>query len=212
MLLWAFNLKLFIFIFLLTTNLLYSMSINDSLLKIHATLVPKISLMDYSFKKKALNNSITIAVYYNNIHYKNAKSLKHQMEVKYKKGIQNYNINIKLISYNDINKIDFKATIYYLFPATKKQIKKCLRNAAKNKTLTFSYLESDLKHGVMLSVKIGVNVKPIINLEAIKSNGITLRPILLDISIIYIKLGTRMSPLKYVINLDKHKNNNVEAY
>ena len=57
--------------------------------------------------------------------------------------------------------------------------------------MTFSYLESDLKYGVMLSVKIGANVKPIINLEAIKANNITLRPILLDISLIYRKLSKK---------------------
>jgi len=199
MLLYGFNMKL-LFIFLLQINLLYALSINDSLLKIHATIVPKISQMDYKFKEKIKNNSINIAIYYNKIHYKNALSLEKQIYAKYKNGIQNYNINVRLLLYENTNKQKYKATICYLFPATKNQISEQIKNAAINKSLTFSYLESDLKYGVMLSVKIGANVKPIINLEAIKANDITLRPILLDISLIYRKLGKKSEFLK---NTDK---------
>ncbi|MCF6340235.1 MAG: YfiR/HmsC family protein [Sulfurimonas sp.] len=192
----------FIFILLLQINLLLALSINDSLLKIHATIVPKISLMDYEFKEKIENNSINIAIYYNKAHYKNALSLKKQIYTKYKSGIRNYNINVKLFSYKNLDKQKYKATIYYLFPATKDQISEQIKNASVNKSLTFSYLESDLKYGVMLSVKIGANVKPIINLEAIKANGITLRPILLDISLIYRKLSKKLNFLQDISEIN----------
>jgi len=191
-----------LFILLLQINLLHALSINDSLLKIHATIVPKISLMDYQFKEKIKNNSINIALYYNKIHYKNALFLKKQIYIKYKNGIQKYNVDVKLFLYNNTDKQKYKATIYYLFPATKKQIKARVKDATLNKSLTFSYLESDLKYEVMLSVKIGTNVKPIINLEAIKANDITLRPILLDISLIYRKLNKKSNFFKNISKIN----------
>ena len=165
---------------MLMFNVLFAFNINESLLDIHATLVPKIPFMDYKFKEKLIKNDIIIVIFYDKINYKSAKALKRKISVKYAKGIDGYDIKTKLIPYD--KKRDIKANIYYLLPSNKKNTKKVLRYAKANSAITFSYLKSTLYEGCMISLNIEKKVKPIINLEAIKSGNISLRPVLLDIS------------------------------
>ncbi|MEA3330807.1 MAG: YfiR/HmsC family protein [Campylobacterota bacterium] len=174
--------KFFIFLFIFTTTI-FATQINDSLLKIHAVLVPKIALMDYEFKQKIDNDSIVIALMYDMVNYKDALSLKEKIDTKYKDGIKNYSIKTKLVLYSKIG--NTKANIYYIFPTRVKNIQKVVKKADFTQALTFSYSNDDLKYGVMLSLIVGSKIKPLINLTAIKSGEITFRPILLDISAIY---------------------------
>ena len=164
-------------------NTLFALTINESLLNIHAMLVPKIPLMDYKFKEKLNQDAISIIIFYDKINYKSAKLLKRKIDVKYTDGIKEHPIKVKLVSYNKVKMVrNLKANIYYLLPSNQKNIKNVLRSAKENSSLTFSYLKHTLKDGCMISLNIGKRVKPIINLEAIKSNNISLRPVLLDIS------------------------------
>lgn len=174
--------RYFLILFTLTYSL-FGVTINDSLLKIHATLVPKIYLMDYKYKEKIDNNSIVIALVYKDSDYKNALSLKNKIKLKYGGGIKSYKIEVKLIPYSKIDRSD--ANIYYLFPSTSENIKKVIQKANENQALTFSYLNNDLRYGVMASLKMGNKVKPLLNLDAIKLHNISFRPILLNISSIF---------------------------
>jgi len=174
--------KYILFLFMLVSNI-FAISVNESLLKIHAVLIPKIYLMDYDFKEKIKHNSITIAILYEPHDYKNALLLEKEIEIKYHNKIEKYNIKTVLVNYKNINKA--QANIYYLFPTTDKNIKKTITVSKEKHALTFSYLSKDLKNGVMMSLEIGSKVKPIINLGAVKSNNITFRPVLLKISHIY---------------------------
>ena len=174
--------KIFI-IFIIFTTSLFSVTINDSLLKIHATLVPKLYLMDHAYKEKITNNSITIALLYNQTNYKNALTLKNSIDSKYANGIQSYKIKTQIVPYSKMDKT--KANIYYLFPTNRVNIKKVIQKAKSTQSLTFSYLKDDLKYGVMISLNVGNRVKPILNLNAIKLYNISFRPMLLNISSIY---------------------------
>ncbi len=174
--------KLF-FLLITFSASLFSTNINESLLSIHATLVPKISLLDINFAEKLDNNAITIVLYYDNSNYNSAKLLKQKIMSKYKNGLKEHPINVKLTPYSKPEKL--KANISYLFPSTRTNIKKILKNLHESETLSFSYSIADLALGSMISLDIGVKVKPIINLHAIKDNNISLHPILLKISTIY---------------------------
>jgi len=174
--------KLF-FLFLLSLSSLLALGVNESLLKIHATLVPKIYLMDYNFQTKIEDNTIVIAIIYKEIDYQNANTLKKMIEARYKDGIQSYKIKPIMSKYADIK--NFNANIYYMFPSSKKEIKSVIREANMNNSLTFSYLKEDLKYGVMISLNVSKKIKPLLNLQAIKENDISIRPILLNISTIY---------------------------
>jgi len=173
-------------IFLLTIALVssvFSLSINESIIKVHSVLIPKILFMDYKIQDKAVNKTIEIAIVYKNNEYKYASSLKNKIDTRYKNGIKTYKVSTKLVRYKDINKID--ANIYYLFPSTKNNIENTIKQAHKNHALTFSYLKDDLKYGVMISLNISKKIKTVLNLEAVKKYEISLRPILIEISDAY---------------------------
>ena len=182
-------------ILLLTlTSSIFALSINDSLLKVHATLVPKIYLMDYKFKDKLKNNTITIAIMYKDNEYQDAKRLKGLIKHKYENGIKSYNVDPILVNYKNIKTAE--ANIYYLLPAKSKEIIKVVQKAATNDALTFAYLRDDLEHGVMISLNVSKKIKPLLNLTAIKTHNIALRPVLIDISAIYTKdLGSSLDHL-----------------
>ena len=174
---------------------IFGASINESLLKVHATLIPKISIMDYKFKEKIKEGTLKIAIVYKNANYKDASSLKHKIDTRYKNGIKAYKVETKIVAYNNIKKAN--ANIYYLFPSNEKDIKNSIKQADKNSALTFSYLKDDLRYGVMMSLNVSKKIEPILNLDAIKLHNISLRPVLIDISTIYIQnVASKIESLK----------------
>jgi len=161
----------------------FAININDSLLKIHATLVPKVYLMDYNFEKKLHDGTIVIAILYEGSEYRAAKSLKEKIKSRYPKGINSYKIVSKLVPYTEVSKSS--ANIFYMFPSSEKMIHKSVQKAEKEHSLTFAYDQKDLNYGVMISLNVAKKIKPILNLEAIKRNSIEMRPILIKISQIF---------------------------
>ncbi len=172
-----------ILLLLVLASTLFSLTINESMLKIHSVLIPKILLMDYKITDKISNSTMKIAIVYKNSEYKYAKSLKKKIDTRYKDGIKSFKIVTKLVKYRDVHKSD--ANIYYLFPSGPTDIEKTIKYADKNSALTFSYFRNDLEYGVMISLDISKKIKTVINLDAIKLHNISLRPILLEISSIY---------------------------
>jgi len=168
---------------LLFSSSLFGLNINESLLSIHATLVPKIPLMDYKFLEKLHNDSISIVIFHDNSDYRNARLLEEKIHAKYDKGIKKYLIKTILRVYS--HKQAPQANLYYLFPSNKENIENTIQMAAKNSILTFSYLPETLDLGCMMSLVIGTKVQPLINLKAVKANHLTFRPIFLKISSIY---------------------------
>lgn len=178
----SFNMK-FILLLLFLTYSLFGININESLLSVHATLVPKIPLMDYKFQEKVPQKTIHIVIFYDKNDYRNAKLFEKKIHAKYDKGIKEYPIKTTLHVYN--KKQAPLANLYYLLPSNKKNISNVIKMGAKNSIITFSYSPKDLADGAMISLLIGTKVQPIINLKALKANSITFRPIFLKISTIY---------------------------
>ena len=180
---WSSKMK-FIITLLLLSSVVFASSINDSLLKVHATLLPKLYLMDYKFKSKLIKDTIKISLVYTSNDYKSAESLKNKIYSRYANGLKSYKIDVKLIKYHNLK--SQTSNIFYFFPASSSEIKHAVSVAKKSNALTFSYLKDDLHNGVMISLAVGKDVKPILNLNAIKINNINLRPVLIDISIVFV--------------------------
>lgn len=175
----------YIFTFLLFTSIVLSSSINESMLKIHATLVPKMLFMDYNFEEKISDNTISILISYDKSDYISAKQLQREIQYRYPNGLKSYKISIVLVPYSKLDIYTKEMNIYYIFPSSDKNIDKVLKIAKRSNAFTFSYLNDNLENGVMCSLLIGSKVKPILNLDAIKSSNIIFRPVLLKISEIY---------------------------
>lgn len=187
-------------LFLLLTLFLsaQAVNINESLLKVHSVLVPKLYLMDYQYEKKVKDNTISIAIVHKTSQYKEAKLLQKQIGHKYSKGIQSYKVKAILVHYSKLEEIH--SNIYYLFPAKKDDIQRATKQASQDNALTFSYLSSDLEHGVMISLDVANKIKPILNLYAIQGNNISLRPVLIDISTIYIQGSSSLHKILQINN------------
>lgn len=172
-----------IFFWLLFISSLFGININESLLSIHATLVPKIPMMDYKFQEKLHNNTINIVIFYEKQDYRNARLLEEKIHAKYIKGIKEYSIQTVLKPYGTQDLP--QASLYYFLPTDQENIQKIIKTTKDNSIITFSYSPEDLASGSMISLFIGTKVQPIINLHALKASKITFRPIFLKISTIY---------------------------
>ena len=183
----------------------FALNINDSLLKIHATLVPKVYLMDYNFKKKLHNKTMVIAILYENNTYKSAKSFKEKIVARYPDGINAYKIVAKLVPYSQVSSSE--ANIFYMLPTSTKMIRQSVKHAQQESALTFAYDKKDLNYGVMISLNVAKKIKPILNLEAIKINNIEMRPILIKISLIF-----TYSSNSYIDRIQKESFNFIQVY
>ena len=163
---------------------IYAYNVNNSILKIHASIMPKIFLLAHGFENDIHNNTILISIAHNQTNKKSAIYLKNEIKSKYKK-LNSYDIEVKTINYKDINRCNKTTNILYLLPTNNEDLKQAVNIAKKCHALTFSYAIDDLENNAMVSVNIGKKVKPILNLSAIKESNLSFRPVLLSISEIY---------------------------
>lgn len=175
----------FIFGIILLSSVLFSSTLNNSLLEIHATLMPKILLLENNIKQKIKNNKIHITIAYEQNNYKDMKFLKQSIKRKYPDGISGYEIDVDLIEYANFEKCDINTNLLYIFPSSKKNIDNMVKEYKACHAITFASDKEYLDNNVMLSIDLGKKVKPIINLKAVKESGISFRPILLSISKVY---------------------------
>lgn len=176
--------KFFIVLFILS-NLLYSKTINDSLLEIHATIMPKVLLLEHNVENKIIDNKINITIAYENNNYKDMKFLQKAIELKYPEGLSGYKIEVNSMNYKEFTKCDNATNILYIFPSSKDNIDKLITLFRQCSVITFASQQEYLKNNAMISIDVGKKVKPIVNLNAVKASGISFKPVLLSISKVY---------------------------
>lgn len=175
----------YIILLLIIYNLLHSKTINNSLLEIHATIMPKVLLLQHNIQQNVTNNQINIIIAYEDNNYKDMKFLKRAVEIKYPDGLSGYNIVIKSINYKELKECDRSTNILYIFPSSKNNIDNIIDLYKKCHTITFASQKEYLDHNAMISIDVGKKVKPIVNLNAVKASGISFKPVLLSISKVY---------------------------
>ena len=178
--------KVIISIFLFY-SFLFSKTIDNSLLDIHATIMPKVLLLEHNIEDKIINNKINITIAYEKNSYKDMKFLKKAIESKYPNGISGYEIEIDFINYDAFTKCKETTNILYIFPSSQKNINNIINEYRKCDAVTFASEKEYLENGAMISIDVGKKVKPIVNLKAVKRSGISFKPVLLSISKVYKK-------------------------
>ena len=161
-----------------------AVNLSDDLLRIHANLLPKTVLMDYKFEQKLSGKTIRIVLLCrtNNLFY--ARQLRKYLNEKYKNGISGMPVDIQIFDYNNAEAFLFPATLYYFLPTSPQQMSETLLQIPHER-LIFVYDPRDLKYGAHIGIHIGRQIKPIINVDALKADGITLRPAIVKISELY---------------------------
>jgi len=170
---------------LLLVSFLFSKTLNNSLLDIHATIMPKVLLLEHGVEKKIKDNKINITIAYEDNNYKDMKFLKTSIESKYPKGISGYEIVIDLINYNNFQKCKKNTNILYIFPSSEQNVIYLINAYKECDAITFASIKKYLKFDAMISIDVGKKVKPIVNLNAVKNSGISFKPVLLSISKVY---------------------------
>ena len=171
----------------LTAAVTRAAGLKDDLLRIHANIVPKTVLMDYNFREKLVNGHITVSVLCMKKDMYYARNLKKYIESKYISGLEDLEVRVNIETYRKFaGKPCSPSTIYYLLPASDSVMRSALKHLENSHTIIFSYDPAKLRNGAHISLLIGYRVKPVLNLAALKSSGITLRPAIIRISDIYV--------------------------
>jgi len=175
---------LLLVILVLPMPLLRAAGLSDDLLRIHANLLPKTVLMDYNFEQKLDGRTILIDIVYrqNNRYY--ARKLKQYILEKYANGIRDLPVDVQMIDYTDSAQLQKPASLYYFLSAAPEQIKQALNFVPANR-LVFAYDSKFLQYGAHIGLHIGRYIKPVLNVDALKADKITLRPALVKISDLY---------------------------
>jgi len=160
---------------------------DNAILKVHATILPKIIFMDYNFKQKTEDDKVLITLICERNYNGEAVQFKQMIENKYKNGINGYTIDIKVVNYENIKTDIAKSTIYYLFPISENEIRKVVKILQDSEVMIFSSDKNDLSFGSDISINIGKKIKPILNMGSLKKKNIRLHSALINISEIYYK-------------------------
>ena len=160
---------------------------DNAILKVHATILPKIVFMDYNFKQKIYDDKVLITLICDRSYNSEAIKFKQMIENKYKNGINGYTIDIKVVNYENIKTDIAKSTIYYLFPISENEIRKVVKILQDSEVMIFSSDKNDLSFGSDISINIGKKIKPILNMGSLKKKNIRLHSALINISEIYYK-------------------------
>lgn len=158
---------------------------NSDFLKVEASFIPKVILMDYAYESHLKADTIELVILYEDPYFNDAQELQDLINQKFNKKLTNYTLNVKLFSYKQYNTNDIFASMLYMFPTDNDCANKVIKKAKQNHIMTFTSSSSLMKLGAIFSLDIGKKVQPVINLEALKDSAIELRPILLKISQIY---------------------------
>jgi hypothetical protein len=147
--------------------------------------MPKILLLEHHIEKKIKNNEIHITIAYEESNYHDMKFLKKAIEDIYSNGISGYKIVVDFIDYNNFQKYNVNTNMLYIFPSSQANINKLIKEYKLCSAIIFASQKEYLKNNAMISIDVGKKVKPIINLDAIRSSGISFKPVLLSISKVF---------------------------
>lgn len=167
-----------IFLILLNITILFSFEYDSLVMRAQASIFPKLILLDKNIASKTSDDSILISIVYNDNERLEAIEVKELIDKKYKGGISNYKLNIKLANINDISYSE-KSSAYYILNAKGKEA--LIRHAIDTKTICFSYSSLDFKHKSLLSVSLKEKTYIYLNGEALKEYKINFIPIVYKI-------------------------------
>ncbi len=156
---------------------------NDSLLLIYAKIVPRIMMLDHTqrgdMQKRRLcilyeKGDAPVAEKLRNLMYENLPSRARK------------NFIADTVSYREAESEKcIGSTALMLLDAGAEKIDKILSRAERKRLLTFSYSNSLLKKGAAVSLLVGKEVYPVINIEAVKRSALKLDVALFQIARIY---------------------------
>lgn len=158
--------KKIILLFLLPC-ILWGVTYDSALLQIGAKLFPKVALMEQGTKER-IQSSVNFLIIATPSHKEDAQQLSMMFERQYGGVLSNYSLAIKIVSPKEASEIKHTHGIILLMEPDDATLPLLLENAHKNKILTFCFDPTLLQKGADVSLYIGRNVKPYVNLTTLK--------------------------------------------
>jgi len=157
-------------------------SYSELYLRMQASVLPKLVLMDKSFERKLIKGEMRIAILHEKSEKEDALLVKNAIEKKYRGKIRNYPIHVELIDYAVFKPTKDTATMIYLMDTESSRIKSIMGRLKYQPQITFSYNPDYLAYGVNLSLRVAKRVHPIANFQSFKANSIEPRPTLIEMA------------------------------
>ena len=168
----------FFILFIVALLPLYGSKYNNTLLQMHARVLPSIVLMDRQIEEKVPNRVLKIAIIHKEEDIFDAQNFaKILLELDSSK-IANFSVEPILLPIGSALPKDLIAI--YMFPNS--QIKTLAKDATKRKIVSFSYQIEGVEEGALASLIVGKQAVPYINLETVIKSEIIFNPALLTIS------------------------------
>ena len=174
-----FCMKCFIILLALALSVIAD-SYNTDMINVHAKVFPKILLSDTKIEEKLVNGAIKVIIFYSQEDVKVANTLKEEM-LRIYPLIKEYPFQILLQEYKNFDPLE-SATAYYELFGDKESVISINQSAQKNSLITFSYDNSYLEYGTLMSLHISTRVSPYISLDILKKSNIVLDNIIFKIA------------------------------
>ncbi|WP_457598505.1 YfiR/HmsC family protein [Hydrogenimonas sp.] len=154
---------------------------NDSLLLIYAKIVPRTMLLDHTNGDTAREKRLCIL--YEGSDRFVAEKLK-AMILQNLPASMRHSFQAKTVPYSQSPECS-DATALMLLDARPRKIARAIEMAGRKRMLTFSYSNTLLREGAVISLSVGKEIHPIVNVMAVKRSALKLDPILFQIAKIY---------------------------
>lgn len=156
-----------ILLLFLTPMMLYAAIYDSNLLQIGAKIFPKIVLMEKGTNDR-IQTSVNLFIVASNSSKADAQRLSGMIEAQYSGTLSTHPLSIGIISPKEVLETKNAHGFIFLMDANDPSLSSLLDYAQRNKILTFSFDTELLQKGVAVSLYIGRNVKPYINLSTLK--------------------------------------------
>lgn len=175
--------KLFFVTFLmLISTTSHAFIYDNDLLNTYAKLSPRFILLSTQVDK--IEDEINICLLHDKLDEKSALHFIELINDNYPKGIKKYSIKTTKTYYEDIDSCK-SSNLLFLLKSKSDVIDTTMVFAKQNKIMTISYDSTLLENGVDISLFLGRNVVPYLNMKSMREKEIELDNRLLRISKIY---------------------------
>ena len=164
--------KLFYFCILVIPLTLFGASYDTPLLQISSKLFPKILFMEKGTKER-IQSSIHFVIVASPANQEAARHFSNMVQNQYPEGINDHPIRVSILSAKEALGTKNIHGIILMLPPDDNLLEPLIKHTYENKILTFSFDPSLLRNGAVISLYIGKNVKPYLNVSALKEASFT---------------------------------------
>jgi len=171
--------RILLFLFM-SLNLMADI-VDPLLLKIHASVFPKIMLLDKDIKNKLNDDKVVLSIVYTSDHKQHALELKRMVDFEYNNRLDSYGFEVRIIDKNQFYS-DSESTAYYIFDALELFKDAHLVQDNKLQRIHFGYNYKEVNSNILITLMVKEKVYIYLNRDAKNLASIRFNPIFYKIA------------------------------